>query len=224
MTELSIANIVRAAIKRHNVFNKTIIVGASGGIDSQVLLHTFGFLAKDFNLKLIAVGVNHGLRPEAGEELILAKNLAESLDIKFITNNIQVEHGSNLEARARDARYVELRNVFAEYNADYISTAHHKQDKAETVMIRMLRNAPFQALAVLPELKGDLFRPLIESSKDNIINHARKFRIDFAYDKSNDDLRFLRNEVRHDILPRLRKINPNIDETLIGYAKQAEEL
>src|SRR5690606_10746326 len=108
------------------------VLGVSGGRDSMALLHVMSLLARKAGYRLLACGVDHGLRPEASRELDLAAELAERTKVPFRRILLQVEPGPNLQARARDARFRALEGAAAEFGAVAIATAHHADDRAET--------------------------------------------------------------------------------------------
>ncbi len=158
---------ITQSIGRLNDPHARFILGVSGGPDSQVLLKAFPHvLRRDFpTATCVAVSVNHGLRPEAPLEQELARKLADSVSVPFHVINLQVPAGGNIQARARQARYDAIRD-FA--GRDPIVTAHHYEDRAETVLIRLLRGKRFGSLAVLPELSGQIFRPMLSVRKSEI--------------------------------------------------------
>ena len=118
-----------------------ILVAVSGGGDSQSLLHALARLAPKLGLVLSAHGVDHGLRPEASAELDMAQELAGDLGVAFGRSQLSVRPGANLMHRARRARYQALRQAAADVGAGLIATAHHADDRAETVLLRLLRGA-----------------------------------------------------------------------------------
>jgi tRNA(Ile)-lysidine synthase len=212
-------------------YGATIVVACSGGMDSQVLLDVLAHVAQPArgkrahappSLRLHACGIDHGLRPEATAELDLAEALAAERAVPFHRIKLGVGQGSNLQARARTARYAALRAFCRRIGASFIATGHHREDRAETVLIRILRGAPIEGLAVLPPLSKDLVRPLIRASREQIEIHARKRALRYAVDPSNRDRRYLRARVRHEVLPLLRALDPRVDEHLVGLAEGAE--
>lgn len=190
----------------------------------MAMLHVVASLSKRFGLELHAHGVDHGLRYEAQAELDGADNLARALGIPFTRSNISVLHGANLQARARDQRYEELRRVARTLSASFIATAHHADDRAETVLIRLMRGAGPAGLAVLPPRTHELLRPLIRARKCDIHAHLSRHSIRYAEDPSNSDLRYLRTRVRNHLLPSLLRESPTIVEHLNALADRMLEL
>lgn len=197
-----------------------VLLAVSGGGDSMALLHTLALLRQKLKFELITCGVDHGLRAEAHQELDLAASFASSLGIPFTRVNLSVARGSNLQARARDARYGALRRVAAESGAAFLATAHHAEDRAETVLERLLRGAGPRGLSVLPPRDGSLIRPMIRAGKSAVLAHLARHRVPFSTDPSNLDPRFLRVRIRHELLPLLAELSPGIVLHLNSLADQ----
>jgi tRNA(Ile)-lysidine synthase len=197
-----------------------VLAAVSGGPDSMALLHALAHLRDELGYGLVAHGVDHGLRPEARAELGLAEALARSLEVPFKWTRVSVERGSNLQARARTARYAALRRASENAGATVIATGHHADDRAETVLMRLLRGSGPRGLAVLPPRAGDLVRPLIRARRSDIEAHLRRHALRFAVDPSNADPRFLRAQVRHQLMPLLERFSPSIVGHLCALADQ----
>lgn len=189
--------------------SRTVLAAVSGGGDSMAMLSVLARLAPKFGFSLLAHGVDHGLRPAASSELDLAQELAQRLGVPFGRTRLSLEPGGNLQARARAARYAALREA-ASPHAALIATAHHAHDRAETVLLRLLRGAGPRGLAVLAPRTDDLIRPLIRASKDDVLLHLHRHDLDFAQDPSNQDAAFLRVRVRHELVPLLEQLSPRI--------------
>jgi len=194
-----------------------ILVATSGGPDSQALLDVLASLRKPLGLVIEAHGVDHGLRATASAELDLAEALAERLDLPFRRTSLRVPEGANLQARARTARYEALR---AAAKGALIATGHHADDRAETVLLRLLRGAGPRGLAVLPPRADDRIRPLLRARRTDVLAHLERHRIPFATDPSNRSPRFLRTRVRHELLPLLVALSPQIVAHLCALADQ----
>lgn len=201
-----------------------VLVAVSGGADSSALLHVMARLRPRFGLELRAHGVDHGLRPEAGRELDLARSLAAALDVPFSVTTLHVAAGGNLQARARAARYAALRTAAAAFGNSLVATAHHADDRAETVLLRLLRGSSLSGLGVLPPRAGDLLRPLVRAEKRDVLAHVRRHRLVYADDPSNLDRRFLRVRVRLELLPLLSELSPGIVTHLGALADEALRL
>jgi tRNA(Ile)-lysidine synthase len=186
----------------------------------MALLHVLAHLRPKLGHDLVAHGVNHGLRAEAASELDDAESFAVTLRVPFHRTNARVKPGGNLQARARAIRLGALRDAAVRARATCIATAHHADDRAETVLLRLLRGASPLGLAVLPARHGDLVRPFIRARRRDIEAHNRRHEIPFSSDPSNLDARFLRARVRRELLPLLETLSPGIVGHLNGLADE----
>ncbi|HEY5956021.1 MAG TPA: tRNA lysidine(34) synthetase TilS [Polyangiaceae bacterium] len=198
-----------------------LLLAVSGGGDSTALLHVMAQLAPRFGLGLYAHGVDHGLRVEASAELDLVAGHARDFGVEFSRTQVQVEHGSNLQSRAREARYAALQARAYELGGALIVTAHHADDRAETVMIRLLRGAGVAGLGVLPARAGQRVRPMIRARRSDIHSHLERHELAFATDPSNRNQHYLRVRVRQVILPALCECSPALVEHLCALADEA---
>ncbi len=208
----------------HVLQGSRILLAVSGGGDSMAMLHAMASISTSLKIELHAHGVDHGLRPEASVELDNAECLARELGVSFSRSKLSVERGSNLQARARAYRYAQLREVAHSLSAECIATAHHADDRAETVLMRLMRGLGPTGLAVLAPRSGDLIRPLSRARKSHIIAYLGRHRIQFAEDPSNCDLHYLRSRVRQQLLPQLLTEAPGIVRHLNSLADRMQEL
>ncbi len=195
-----------------------VVCAVSGGPDSSALLHVLARLREPLGFTLSACAVDHGLREAAAAEIALAAALSAALEVPFDRESVKVEPGGNLQARARAARHEALRQVATRREAAIIATGHTADDRAETVLLRLLRGAGPRGLAVLPPRDGLLVRPLIRARRSDVESYVRSHRLDVASDPSNQDPRFARVRVRRDLLPLLVTMAPRIVESLCGLA------
>jgi tRNA(Ile)-lysidine synthase len=208
----------------------TLVAAVSGGPDSMALLHVLARLGPKLGLVVHAHGVDHGLRPEAARELDAAEAFASHVGVAFRRSKVAVARGGNVQARARAARYDALADAARLVGARTIATAHHADDRAETVLMRLMRGAGPRGLAVLPPrapLPGhddlELLRPLVRARREAIRAHVERHAIPFATDPSNVDPRFLRARVRSELLPLLEDLSPGIVDHLVALADQLGE-
>lgn len=197
-----------------------VLLAVSGGGDSMALLHALALLRRKFGLVLSAHGVDHGLRQEALDELATAAAFARAHEVPFSISHLRIAPGGNLQARAREARYAALRGEGVRVGATWIATAHHAEDRAETVLLRLLRGAGVGGLGVLPVRSGDLIRPLIRVPRAAIAQHLARHGVPYANDPSNRDPRFLRARVREELMPLLKELSPGIVNHLTSLADQ----
>jgi tRNA(Ile)-lysidine synthase len=189
----------------------------------MALLHGLATLRERHGLTLRAASVNHGLRAEAVEEVARARKLSEALEVPFEELSLDLGPGGNVQARARRARYAALYRCADEFLGEeaLVATAHHADDRAETVLLRLLRGCSLEALGVLPPLEGRLLRPLIRTRKESVLAHVARHGIEFSDDPSNVAARFLRVRVRRELLPLLSNLSPQIVEHLNQLADDA---
>ena len=186
----------------------------------MALLHVLAGLRKAIGFRFCAHGVNHGLREAARMELDLARKLADRLGVPFGETKVFVDGSRNVQARAREARYAALERCREEMKYDFIATAHHADDRAETVLLRLLRGAGPRGLAVLPPREGTRVRPMIRALRADVLAHLERHNIDWADDPSNEDPRFTRTRVRREVMPLLHELSPGIVNHLTALADQ----
>lgn len=208
-----------------------VVVAVSGGPDSMALLDVLADLAPSFALEVHAHGVDHGLRAEAADELARAEALARARGVPFATTRVDVPRGGNLQARARTARWEALVAAATRVGARAVATAHHADDRAETVLLRLLRGAGARGLAAMPSRAPapgapllEVVRPLLRARRKDVLTHLRRRAIAYASDPSNDDPRFLRVRVRRELLPLLEELDPSIVLHLEALADELEAI
>jgi tRNA(Ile)-lysidine synthase len=205
-----------------------VICACSGGPDSTALLHVLARLRDRLGFELEAHGVDHGLRVEAASELASAERLATTLGVRFATTRVQVGAGSNLQARARTARYAALEAAAREFGAGVLATGHTADDRAETFLLRLLRGSGPRGLAALPAKAPQSnaptrIRPLLRARRADVRIHLERHHLEAANDPSNLDPRFARVRVRRELLPLLTELSPRIVEHLCALADMLGE-
>jgi tRNA(Ile)-lysidine synthase len=202
------------------------LVGFSGGLDSTVLTHALR-QAAGRAAPVVAVHVNHALQPDAGAWEEHCRRVAEELEVEFIARTVAVavEQGSGLEAAAREARYTAISMLMRD--GDVLLSAHHEDDQAETLLLNLMRGSGVAGLAGIgasqPFGPGLLIRPMLKVSRGDIERYAKEFELQWIEDPSNLDLRFDRNYLREEILPRLRQRWPAVTARLSHSAELAGE-
>ena len=199
---------------------ETVVVGVSGGADSLGLLYVLDEL-EEYNLKLIVSHINHGIRPEEGKrDAEFVEEIAEKLNLPFElkeVNTPEFKKGSNLslEEAARVLRYQFFKEVLAKYEARKIATAHTLDDQAETVLMRLIRGSGALGLSGIPPVSEDyIIRPLIETPRSEVEEYLTAKGIKWVDDSTNRASDFLRNRIRHELIPELQEYNPRIKEAL----------
>ena len=221
----TLITLVRAALRDDGLVPRgTIVLAAvSGGPDSMAMLHVLALLRGRLGFGLFAHGVDHSLRAEAAAELDLAEAFARALDVPFGRTRVAVAPGGNLQARARTARWQALLAAAAAAGAGRIATGHHADDRAETVLIRLLRGTGARGLGVLPPCDGIRIRPLYRARRADVDAHIARHHLAYTVDPSNRDPRFLRTRVRHELVPALERLSPRIVEHLCRLADEMSQ-
>lgn len=175
------------------------IVAVSGGVDSMVLLD---LLSKIPKLELAVAHINEGLRADSTTVQQMVKKTAAGYNLPFYTTDAALK--SSAEALGRKVRYQFLTELADKLNAAAIITAHHQDDLIETAILNLLRGSGRRGLTSLRS-RAKLLRPLLQLSKEQLYKYAKNHSLQWHEDPMNKDLRFLRNYVRYQILPRLSK-------------------
>jgi tRNA(Ile)-lysidine synthase len=188
---------------------EAVLAAVSGGPDSVALLDVLCALREPLRLTLIAVHVHHGLRPEADAEADDVRRLCERLGVACHLERISVKRGppwDGLEAESRRARHGAFERVARAAGATCIATGHTADDQAETVLMRLLQGAGPRGLGAMAPARGLLIRPLIETRRPAIVDYLAARGLAWAEDPSNRDPRFLRNRIRHELLPFMAEL------------------
>lgn len=198
---------VRAAIARAHLLGvgDRVLVAVSGGPDSVALLHALTLLRSEYGLVLRVCHVHHGLRPEADRDAEFVEGLGTQLGCPVTVERVVVPIGSGRspEHAARLARYAALARAAREFRASRIALGHTADDQSETVLMRVLQGAGPRGLAGMPACRGRVVRPLLEVDRATVLAHLAAHRVPFVEDETNRDPRFLRNRMRHELLPLL---------------------
>ncbi len=204
--------------------NETIVVALSGGVDSMVLLHILKNL--DLNLQLVISHVNHNKRKESKAEYKNIKAMANEMNIPFEGYSIEYNEKLNFHDDSRNQRYIFFKAVAQKYKATKIVVAHHLDDQVETTIMRLTRGTSFSGYAGIPAIRKDrnisIIRPLMEVTKDAILNYAKEHKVTYFDDSSNAEDYYTRNRYRHNIIPLLKKENPNLNEKIMQFKDYIE--
>ncbi len=217
-------------LKRHELSEKKVLVALSGGVDSVVLLVT---LLKTLGAKnLIAFHYHHGAGSNLAyrnQAVVFCQNLCADLGVPLHISKAEGEASS--EAELRDLRYAEINRLKKEQNIEVVALGHHRDDLLETRMLRLIRGTGGQGLAAMHEWDGNLFRPFLEISKEELRKYAAEEDLKFVEDPSNEDLDPMRNWLRQEWLPSLENRSPGALgalsrslETLVSELEAADDL
>jgi tRNA(Ile)-lysidine synthase len=222
---------VRQTIKTHCLLAKgeRILVGCSGGLDSVVLLHALHGLT-EYEFELYPVYVNYGLRPEENRrEFELLQEISRRWGLSFREVKVDLpqrlrEKPDSLQLIAREERYRIFAELRREFDATKIALAHHADDQAETLLFRIVRGTGPDGLEGIPIRRGAIIRPLLEVDRATILAYAKEYDLKWVEDSSNRKLVYVRNRVRHELLPLLeRDFNPRVRAALLRLGGLAGE-
>jgi len=208
--------------------SKKLLIAFSGGLDSYVLLHALvqaNSLTKDFQIR--AVHVDHGLQIVSSQWSQQCLSICKTLKVncEIVSLELLIPKGESLEAIAREARYNAFRRLLQK--DEVLLTAQHQDDQAETLLIQLFRGAGVNGLAAMPVLsnfgKGQHLRPLLNISRASLEAYAKQHALDFIEDPSNQDQRFDRNYLRHEIIPRLKQRWLSVNKVLSRVASHQAE-
>jgi tRNA(Ile)-lysidine synthase len=202
-----------------------ILVGVSGGPDSVCLLDILVFLSKKYDWQLRIAHVNYGLRDqESIEDEHFVRALAKRYHIPCSVITPTITEQSNLEERLRDIRYDFFETIRQKYHFNSIAIAHSQDDQAETMLMRLIRGSGLAGLRAMQPKTSHIIRPLLETSRADILQYLDKHALTYRIDQSNADTKFLRNDIRHNLLPYLQEhYNPAIKEVLANTASIISE-
>lgn len=218
-------------IHKNTLFSKAdkLLVAFSGGVDSVVLsdlLHKAGY---QFDL----AHCNFQLRgDEANDDTAFCKSYANSINATchvtyFNTKDYALKNKLSIQMAARDLRYTWFKHLIAEHHYTYILTAHHANDNIETLFVNLIRGTGIKGLQGIPEKQNNIVRPLLFATKEAIKQYSLINKLSYREDSSNQEVKYKRNFIRHQIVPELKKLNPALEETIttsIHFFKQSSEI
>lgn len=208
--------------------NCRIVLAFSGGVDSRVMLDLLSSFSQRFpEYRYLAVHIHHGLCQEADAWQQKCRQWALEAGIDFVTDNVSLQTGSrvSIEQAARDARYLALSQYVK--TDDLLLTAQHIDDQLETVLLALKRGSGPSGLSAMAAARpfhgGTLLRPLLGHNRSEIEAYAATHQLDWVEDKSNDDRRFDRNFIRHDVVPQLVERWPGLKKSVARSAQLCAE-
>jgi tRNA(Ile)-lysidine synthase len=224
---------VESFLTRHSISleGKKVLIGVSGGPDSLTLLHYLWRKRGKWDLSLVAVHVDHMFRGEQSYlEAIFVKEFCENYNIDFEWTQIDVtdymkKTGKSGQVAARECRYQYFETIMEKSKADYLILGHHGDDQIETMLMRMTRGSSGKARAGIPIrrpfAKGEIIRPFLVVTKEEIEDYCINFQLNPRRDPSNLKPYYSRNRFRLEVVPFLKSENPNVHEQ---FQKMSEEL
>ena len=223
---LNIFALMYSQFKEHiqHFKTKTIFLAISGGVDSMVLSH----LLSHYSIKHTLLHCNFQLREQASDlDELFIKNYAKSNNIEvntinFNTKDYATQHKLTIQEAARNLRY-DWFKTFLTDEESVLLTAHHLDDSIETFFINLLRGTGLKGLTGIPNHENQIIRPLLSFTKTQIIDFAKTQNIQFREDSSNESDNYLRNKLRHHIIPEFKNLTQNIDNKMITLFEELKQ-
>ena len=209
---------IQQYIINKKLFSKenNLLLAISGGADSVCLF----FVLKELGYNIELAHCNFNLRAEeSDEDEYFVKELANKYGLKyhvksFETQKYASEQKISIQMAARDLRYKWFDALLAVNNLDFVITAHHKDDNVETFFINLIRGTGVNGLCGIKAKNKKIIRPLLEISRQEIESYLTKNKIKYRNDSSNSEVKYLRNKIRHQLMPLLKEMNPNIEQII----------
>jgi len=215
-------NKLRVFLRRYNMVKPgdRVICAVSGGADSVAMLFAMYLLSDQLKVKVEAAHFNHHLRSgESDRDEAFVQKLCDHLSIRLYVGDGHITAGKKgLEASARDARYAFLRSLGGK-----IATAHTADDNAETVLMHLTRGTGLKGLGGISPVAGNVIRPMLSVTRCDVLTFLEEYNLSFVQDSSNDTDHFLRNRLRHHVMPFFSKENPRFSENLSAMALRLRE-
>lgn len=206
--------------------DKKLLIAISGGLDSVVLTHLFHQLN---NAEIALAHCNFKLRDEESdldEEFVInlsQKTSNQIFTINFNTKKIAEQRKTSTQITARELRYNWFNAIVKKHDFDFVLTAHHADDNIETFLINLTRGSGLDGFTGIPTINGNIVRTLLPFSRAEILNYAKENNIDWREDASNASTKYVRNKIRHKVLPVLKEINPSLLETFSQSIENLKE-
>ena len=210
--------------------NSAILVAFSGGIDSSSLAVALQRLKEPLKIKRLALlHINHLLRGEESyRDENFARSFAQKYSLELFVERVDVpslakKRGGNIEAVAREERYRLFEEVRKREGFDLVATAHHLGDLVETIILWLTRGTGLEGLLGFEPVEGNIVRPFYLATRQEIKDFAKKQAIEWVEDSTNYDLSLARNRIRHRVVPELKAINPNLEESVLRMREILKE-
>jgi tRNA(Ile)-lysidine synthase len=223
----SFAKKVKSAIIELIAPGDKVLVAVSGGADSLALLYLLEQFSKDLGYELFVAHLNHLARgKESDEDANFVEKEANKLSIPVFIDRVDVERSGlkcSFQESARILRYQFLEDILESIKGNKIALGHTANDQIETVLMNFLRGAGLRGLAGIPEARGHVVRPILSCTRSEIEDFLNEKSLIYRTDSSNNETNYLRNKIRHEVIPYLKIFNPDISGNLLGLAEIARE-
>lgn len=198
-----------------------VIVALSGGADSVALL----CILLDLGYKCVAAHCNFHLRDaESDGDEMFVRSLCERNGVQLFVKNFDTkayakEQKISIEMAARDLRYAWFHELMTQQSAQAVAVAHHADDQLETILLNLVRGAGLRGMSGMKPRNGHIIRPLLTCSREALEQYLTVKKQDYRTDSTNAETIFKRNKIRHQIIPLLEELNPNVRNTIVGNAR-----
>ena len=211
-------NKIAEAVSRYGMLEKggSVIAAVSGGADSIALLHALFSMRNELGITVFACHINHNLRgAESMRDEQFVRDFCEKNEIPLTVYSIDIkaEKHESVEEKARKMRYECFERLCSELNAK-LATAHTASDNAETVFINILRGTGTKGLGGIPPVRGNIIRPLIRCTREDIEKYCKENGLQYVTDSTNLSDDYTRNKLRHRLIPLLQEFNPSLFEAV----------
>ncbi len=218
---------IECTIEKYNMLRgvKTVAVGVSGGADSVCLLHFLSKIREKYGIFLCAVHINHNIRgAEAERDENFVRNFCRIIGVECRVFTVDIpalakELFIGEEECGRRMRY----ECFNKVGADAIAVAHTLSDSVETVLFNLTRGSGIKGICGIPPTRGNIIRPLIEITREQVESYCFENKLDFVTDSTNLEDEYTRNKIRHLVVPVLKQINPNLEKTVLRFENAVSE-
>jgi tRNA(Ile)-lysidine synthase len=224
---LPLANF-EAFVAQNQLFDREdkILLAISGGRDSVLMAHLF----HDAGFRFALAHVNFQLRgEESDEDEAFCRDLALRLEVPFFVTRFDTavysdNHQLSIQMAARHLRYTWLEQVCETHQYDYVATAHHQNDSVETVLLNLVRGTGVAGLhGILPK-RNKIVRPLLCLTRSEIEHAVATANLPYREDSSNSSIKYARNKLRLEVIPKLKELNPSLEETFAANQRRMAEL
>lgn len=216
-------NYLKTILKKDDV----VAIGLSGGPDSMCLLDIL--LSLNLNLKIIAIHINHNIRKESDDEAVFVKEYCNQHNVVYEYTKFDKKSQTDNynEQELREKRYIFFDEITKKYNAKYLFTAHHGDDLIETIQMRLTRGSNLKGycgfLIETPKKQYSIVRPLVYVTKQIIEDYNKEHNVPFVIDQTNFNDKYTRNRYRQNILPFLKKENPDVHLKYLSFSNELKK-
>jgi len=203
--------------------NDKILLAVTGGKDSVFMVDVLFKIKNILNFEIGIAHINHQIRKNSLNDELFVQNLAKKYNLPFFCIKLNLQNlNSNIESIARTERYNSLQQIADENNYNKIATAHSQNDNIETFFIKLYRGTSIEGLEAINLIKNNIIRPILNITTEEIYEYLKINNLDYVFDESNDDTKFLRNYIRHNLIPNIDIENYSIKTHILNLIEQVK--